>query len=149
FDPIQDIRRIANSLFKTFRDIICQQNRFGHEFYDENKKKDDPIIITLGLVELQGKLQAVEERLKHRGYNRCLYTQLQHVELELTLLGPHRFQNPQSYLQAVRQVQHSWPQAFPEFSVWRLARKEVIFSKRVQTDLLGLQGDRFGLIQRK
>ncbi|KAF7242704.1 Polycystic kidney disease protein 1-like 2, partial [Varanus komodoensis] len=134
--PEADIRRIANSLFKTFRaplpssehdfgkstdinkllamveDIICQQNRFGHEFYDENKKKDDPIIITLGLVELQEKTKTptlekgVEERLKHRGYNRCLYTQLQHVELELTLLGPHRFQNPQSYLQAVRQVQH-------------------------------------------
>lgn len=82
FDSIQDIKRIANSLFKTLRaplpssepdfgkstdinkllalveDIICQQNRIGQEFYDESKKKDDPIIISLGLVDLQGKLQA-------------------------------------------------------------------------------------------
>lgn len=32
--------------------------------------------------------------------------QLQHVEMELELLGPHKFQMPQSYTQAVRQVQH-------------------------------------------
>ncbi|XP_062997536.1 polycystin-1-like protein 2 [Elgaria multicarinata webbii] len=132
----KDIRRIANSLFKTLKaplpssepdfvqstdinkllalveDIICQQNRIGQEFYDENKKKDDPIIITLGLVDLQEKTRTptpekgVGERLKHRDYNRCLYMQLQHVELELELLGPHRFQNLQSYSQAVRQVKH-------------------------------------------
>nr|XP_034975837.1 polycystic kidney disease protein 1-like 2 isoform X2 [Zootoca vivipara] len=133
---IKDIRRIANSLFKTLKaplpspnpdfgkstdinkllalveDIICQQNRIGQEFYDESKKKDDPIIITLGLVDLQEKTRTptpekgLGERLKHRDYNRCLYMQLQHVELELELLGPHRFQNPQSYSQAVRQVRH-------------------------------------------
>nr|XP_056718331.1 polycystic kidney disease protein 1-like 2 [Euleptes europaea] len=131
---IKDIRRIASSLFKTLRapfpslepdlgkstdinkllalveDIICQQNRIGQEFYDESKKKDDPIIVTLGLVDLQGKSPTPErgmgERLKHRDYNRCLYMQLQNVETELELLGAHRFQNPQSYSQAVRQVQH-------------------------------------------
>ncbi|XP_053127311.1 polycystic kidney disease protein 1-like 2 [Hemicordylus capensis] len=133
---IKDIRRIANSLFKTLKaplpssepdfgkstdinkllalveDIICQQNRVGQEFYNESKKKDDPIIITLGLVDLQEKTRTptpergVGERLKDRGYNRCLYLQLQHVEMEMELLGPHRFQNPQSYSQAVRQVQH-------------------------------------------
>lgn len=46
------------------------------------------------------------ERLKHSDYNRCLYMQLQRVEMELELLGPHKFQMPQSYAQAVRQVQH-------------------------------------------
>lgn len=46
------------------------------------------------------------ERLKYSDYNRCLYMQLQHVEMELELLGPHTFQMPQSYTQAVRQVQH-------------------------------------------
>ncbi|KAL7978824.1 hypothetical protein Chor_013313, partial [Crotalus horridus] len=132
----QDIRRIANSLFKTLKaplpssdpdfskstdinkllalveDIICQQNRAGEEFYDESKKKEDPIIITLGLVDLQEKRRTptpergMVERLKHRDYKRCLHAQLQHVELELELLGPHRFQDPQSYTQAVRQVQH-------------------------------------------
>ncbi|KAJ6666084.1 hypothetical protein lerEdw1_000988 [Lerista edwardsae] len=133
---IKDIRRIANSLFKALKtplppsetdfgkstdinkllalveDIICRQNRLGQEFYDESKKKNDPIIISLGLVDLQEKTRTptlekgAGERLKHRDYNRCLYRQLQHVELELELLGPHRFQKPQSYSQAVRQVQH-------------------------------------------
>ncbi|XP_054856225.1 polycystic kidney disease protein 1-like 2 [Eublepharis macularius] len=131
---IKDIKRIANSLFKTLRapfpslepdwgkstdinkllalveDIICQQNRVGQEFYEESKKKDDPIIISLGLVDLQERIPTPErqmgERLKHRDYNRCLYMQLQNVETELGLLGAHRFQNPQSYSQAVRQVQH-------------------------------------------
>ncbi|XP_066494065.1 polycystin-1-like protein 2 [Tiliqua scincoides] len=133
---IKDIRRIANSLFKTLKpplppsetdfgkstdinkllalveDIICQQNRLGQEFYDESKKKNDPIIISLGLVDLQEKTRTrtpekgAGETVKRRDYNRCLYRQLQHVELELELLGPHRFQKPQSYSQAVRQVQH-------------------------------------------
>uniref|UniRef100_A0A803TRM4 Polycystin 1 like 2/pseudo n=1 Tax=Anolis carolinensis TaxID=28377 RepID=A0A803TRM4_ANOCA len=132
--PEADIRRIASSLFRTLKaplpsfesdfgkstdinkllalveDIICQQNRIGQEFYNESKKKDDPIIITLGLVDLQEKTPTPEKgigrHLKHRDYNRCLYMQLQHVELELELLGPHKFQSPQSYSQAVRQVRH-------------------------------------------
>ncbi|XP_026519500.1 polycystic kidney disease protein 1-like 2 [Terrapene carolina triunguis] len=133
---IKDIRRIANSLFKTLKtplpssetdlgkstdintllalveDIICQQNRAGQEFYDESKKKDDPIIITLGSVDIQEKTRSptpekgMGERLKHNDYNRYLYMQLQHVEMELELLGPHKFQKAQSYVQAVRQVQH-------------------------------------------
>uniref|UniRef100_A0ABM5EUS9 Polycystin-1-like protein 2 n=1 Tax=Pogona vitticeps TaxID=103695 RepID=A0ABM5EUS9_9SAUR len=133
---IKDIRRIASSLFKTLKaplpssepdfaksmdinkllalveDIICQQNRIGQEFYEENKKKDDPIIISLGLVDLQEKTRSPTPekgrggKLKDRDYNRCLYKQLQQVELELELLGPQKFQNAQSYTQAVRQVQH-------------------------------------------
>ncbi|XP_067158982.1 polycystin-1-like protein 3 [Apteryx mantelli] len=133
---IKDIRRIANSLFKALKtpsltsvsdlgkstnintllalveDIICQQNRAGHEFYDESKKKDDPIIVTIGAVDIQEKTRSPTsekgmcERLKYNDYNRCLYMQLQHVEMELELLGPHKFQMPQSYTQAVRQVQH-------------------------------------------
>uniref|UniRef100_A0A8C8RBC5 Polycystic kidney disease protein 1-like 2 n=1 Tax=Pelusios castaneus TaxID=367368 RepID=A0A8C8RBC5_9SAUR len=126
--PEADIRRIANSLFKTLKtplpssetdlrkstdinkllalveDIICQQNRAGQEFYDESKKKEDPIIITLGSVDIQEK--GMGERLKH-DYNRYLYMQLQHVERELELLGPHKFQKAQSYAQAVRQVSGS------------------------------------------
>ncbi|XP_009573889.1 PREDICTED: LOW QUALITY PROTEIN: polycystic kidney disease protein 1-like 2 [Fulmarus glacialis] len=133
---IKDIRRIANSLFKALKtpslssvsdlgkstnintllalveDIICQQNRAGQEFYDESKKKDDPIIVTLGAMDIQEKTRSPTpekgmcEQLKYSDYNRCLYIQLQHVEMELELLGPHKFQMPQSYTQAVRQVQH-------------------------------------------
>ncbi|NWR62094.1 PK1L2 protein, partial [Bucorvus abyssinicus] len=130
-----DIRRIANSLFKALKtpsltsvsdlgkstdintllalveDIICQQNRAGQEFYDESKK-DNPVIVTLGAMDTQEKTRSPTpekgmcERLKHSDYNRCLYMQLQHVEMELELLGPHKFQMPQSYTHAVRQVQH-------------------------------------------
>ncbi|NXF58754.1 PK1L2 protein, partial [Ciccaba nigrolineata] len=131
-----DIRRIANSLFKALKtpsltsvsdlgkstnintllglveDIICQQNRAGQEFYDENKKKDDTIIVTLGATDIQEKTRSPTsekgmcERLKYSDYNRCLYMQLQHVEMELEVLGPHKFPMPQSYTRAVRQVQH-------------------------------------------
>ncbi|NWW84430.1 PK1L2 protein, partial [Rhynochetos jubatus] len=134
--PEADIRRIANSLFKALKtpsltsvsdlgkssnintllalveDIICQQNRAGKEFYDETKKKDDPIIVTLGAMDMQGKPgsptpeKGTCERPKYTDYNRCLYLQLQQVEMELELLGPNKFQMPQSYTQAVHQVQH-------------------------------------------
>lgn len=46
------------------------------------------------------------EQLKYSDYHHCLYMQLQHLEMELELLGPHKFQMPQSYTQAVCQVQH-------------------------------------------
>uniref|UniRef100_A0A8C3LVU0 Polycystic kidney disease protein 1-like 2 n=1 Tax=Chrysolophus pictus TaxID=9089 RepID=A0A8C3LVU0_CHRPC len=132
--PQADIRRIANSLFKALKapsltsvsdlgkstninmllalveDIICQQNRAGQEFYDENKKKDDPTSKVNSFPAEKTRSPTPEkgmcERLKCSDYNRCLYMQLQQVEMELELLGPHKFQMPQSYTQAVRQVQH-------------------------------------------
>ncbi|NXD39148.1 PK1L2 protein, partial [Copsychus sechellarum] len=130
-----DIRRIANSLFKALKtpsltsvsdlekstnintllslveDIICQQNRAGQRFYDESKK-DGPITVTLGAMDIQEKTRSptpekrICDQLKYSDYHRCLYMQLQHVEMELELLGPHKFQMPQSYTQAVCQVQH-------------------------------------------
>ncbi|NWW80638.1 PK1L2 protein, partial [Climacteris rufus] len=130
-----DIRRIANSLFKALKapsltsapdlekstnintllslveDIICQQNRAGQGFYEESKK-DGPVIVTLGAMDIQEKTRSptgekrICEQLKYSDYQRCLYTQLQHVEMELELLGPHKLQMPQSYTQAVCQVQH-------------------------------------------
>ncbi|NWY64779.1 PK1L2 protein, partial [Erithacus rubecula] len=130
-----DIRRIANSLFKALKtpsltsvpdlekstnintllslveDIICQQNGAGQGFFDESKK-DGPISVTLGAMDIQEKTRSptAEKRmcdqLKYSDYHRCLYMQLQHVEMELELLGPHKFQMPQSYTQAVCQVQH-------------------------------------------
>uniref|UniRef100_A0A8V0Y2B8 Polycystin 1 like 2/pseudo n=1 Tax=Gallus gallus TaxID=9031 RepID=A0A8V0Y2B8_CHICK len=134
--PEADIRRIANSLFKALKapsltsvsdlgkstnintllalveDIICQQNRAGQEFYDESKKKDDPVtsskVNSLPAEKTRSPTpeKGMCERLKHSDYNHCLYMQLQRVEMELELLGPHKFQMPQSYAQAVRQVQH-------------------------------------------
>ncbi|NWR19530.1 PK1L2 protein, partial [Emberiza fucata] len=133
--PEADIRRIAHSLFKALKtpsltsapdleksanintllslveDVICQQNRDGQGFYDESKK-DGPISVTLGAMDIQEKTRSpipekrICDQLKYSGYHRCLYMQLQHVEMELELLGPHKFQMPQSYTQAVCQVQH-------------------------------------------
>ncbi|NWZ62626.1 PK1L2 protein, partial [Acrocephalus arundinaceus] len=133
--PEADVRRLANSLFKALKtpsltsapdlekstnintllslveDIICQQNRAGQGFYDESKK-DGPIIVTLGAMDSQEKTRIptpekrICDQLKYGDYHSCLYMQLQHVEMELELLGPHKFQMPQSYTQAVCQVQH-------------------------------------------
>ncbi|NXM88594.1 PK1L2 protein, partial [Oenanthe oenanthe] len=133
--PEADIRRIANSLFKALKtpsltsvpdlekstnintllslveDIICQQNRAGQGFYDDSKK-DGPITVTLGAMDIQEKTRnptpekRICDQLKYSDYHRCLYMLLQHVEMELELLGPHKFQMPQSYTQAVCQVQH-------------------------------------------
>ncbi|XP_029466481.1 polycystic kidney disease protein 1-like 2 [Rhinatrema bivittatum] len=135
---IKDIKRIGNSLFKTLKtplppskvdfgkstdinqllalveDIICQQNRAGQEFYDESKKKEEHLILSLGSVDLKEKSRSptptpekgASEKLRRSEHSRYLYLQLQHVEKELELLGPRKFQNPQSYSQAVRQVQH-------------------------------------------
>ncbi|XP_078524933.1 polycystin-1-like protein 2 [Lissotriton helveticus] len=133
---IKDIRRIANSLFKTMKsplpssaldfgnstdinkllalmeEIIRQQNRAGQDLFDESKKKEEPLILTLGSVNLQEKTRSptpdkgMSERQRRSDNNRYLYMQLQHVEKELEMLGPHKFQKPQSYNQAVRQVQH-------------------------------------------
>ncbi|OWK61648.1 Polycystic kidney disease protein 1-like 2 [Lonchura striata] len=135
FPWCKDIRRIANSLFKALKtpsltsaldleksanintllslveDVICQQNRAGQGFYDEIKK-DGPIIVTLGAMDIQEKTRNLTpekricDQLKCNDYHRCLYMQLQHIEMELELLGPHKFQMPQSYTQAVCQVQH-------------------------------------------
>uniref|UniRef100_A0A8C5X101 PK1L2 protein n=1 Tax=Malurus cyaneus samueli TaxID=2593467 RepID=A0A8C5X101_9PASS len=134
--PEADIRRIANSLFKALKtpsltsapdlekstnintllslveDIICQQNRAGQAFYDDTKK-DGPITVPLGAVDIKEKTRSstpektICDQLKYSDYHRCLYMQLQHVEMELELLGPHKFQMPQSYTQAVCQVQWS------------------------------------------
>ncbi|KAM7010857.1 polycystin-1-like protein 2 [Passerculus sandwichensis] len=131
----KDIRRIASSLFKALKtpsltsapdleksanintllslveDVICQQNRAGQGFCDESKK-DGPVIVTLGAMDIQEKTRSptpekrISDQLKYSDYHHCLYMQLQHVEMELELLGPHKFQMPQSYTQAVCQVQH-------------------------------------------
>lgn len=42
---------------------------------------------------------------KHSIYRQYLYKQLQNVEKELRLLGPSQFSKPESYIQAVLQVQ--------------------------------------------
>ncbi|XP_078399147.1 polycystin-1-like protein 2 [Cetorhinus maximus] len=133
---IKDIQRIANSLTKTLKNplptldkdfkkttdinkllalvenIIREQNKVNHEFYNESHKKEDPLILSLGSVDLQEHTtgsdseKVVIDKQRRSDYNRYLYLQLQHVENELDFLGSSKFQNPQSYTRAVCQVQH-------------------------------------------
>ncbi|XP_075692927.1 polycystin-1-like protein 2 [Rhinoderma darwinii] len=131
---LKDIRRIANSLFKAQKaplpnvdigksadinkllslveDIILRQNRIGQEFYDDSKKKERSLTLSLGSVDLHDETRTptpekgLGERHPRGDQNRYLYLQLQHIEKKLELLGPLQFQNPQNYIQAVSQVQH-------------------------------------------
>ncbi|XP_040185090.1 polycystic kidney disease protein 1-like 2 [Rana temporaria] len=131
---LKDIRRIASSLFKAQKaplpemnfgnstdinrllslveDIILKQNRVTQEFYDDSKKKERSLNLSLGSVDLNEDIRSPTpvkglcEKMPRGEQNRYLYLQLQHVERRLELLGPHQFQNSQSYIQAVSQVQH-------------------------------------------
>uniref|UniRef100_A0A3Q1CIZ1 Polycystic kidney disease 1 like 2a n=1 Tax=Amphiprion ocellaris TaxID=80972 RepID=A0A3Q1CIZ1_AMPOC len=118
---IKDIKRIAQSLSKAMKsplphlelhpgqqadintllslveDIIRQQNRAAGDFYTDASKKDRSMILSLG--KMSGEVQ------KKSNNSRYLYRQLRHVEKELSLLGPTRFPNPNSYSRAMQQVQ--------------------------------------------
>ncbi|KAK3562182.1 hypothetical protein QTP86_030184, partial [Hemibagrus guttatus] len=119
----KDIKRIAQSLSKALRspmpridpeemdinallslveDIICQQNRAG-EFYSDTSKKE--LAISLGAVNLHERSPDKIPNEKHSIFRQYLYKQLQNLEKELRLLGPSRFSKPESYIQAVLQVQ--------------------------------------------
>ncbi|KAM9302054.1 polycystin-1-like protein 2 [Gastrophryne carolinensis] len=130
---LKDIRRIASSLFKAQKtplpaadigksadinkvlslveEIILKHNRVSQEFYDDSKKNERSLNLSLGSLELQEirsgtPLKGLYEKRPRGDQNRYLYLQLQHVEKKLGLLGPHQFQTPESYNQAVSQVQH-------------------------------------------
>ncbi|KAM4017468.1 polycystin-1-like protein 2 [Anomaloglossus baeobatrachus] len=131
---LKDIRRIANALFKAQKiplpsidvgksvdinnllslveDIILKQNRIGQEFYDDSKKEARSLTLSLGSVDLDDEMRSHTpekgsgDRHPRGDHHRYLYLQLQHLEKKLELLGPVEFHNPQSYVQAVSQVQH-------------------------------------------
>ncbi|KAL4613536.1 polycystic kidney disease protein 1-like 2 [Arapaima gigas] len=132
---VKDIKKIAQSLSKTLRspvpemettsekssdinqmlalveEIIRQQNRTGGDFYTDSSKKESPLVLSLGKVNLEESSPTVSpERTssviqKQRNHDQYLYWQLQHVEKKLELLGPACFPNPNSYGLAVHQVQ--------------------------------------------
>ncbi|KAI5608598.1 polycystic kidney disease protein 1-like 2, partial [Silurus asotus] len=104
-----------NNLLSLVEDIICQQNRAGSEFYSDASKKE--LSISLGAVNLHVLFSIIlllyyhterspeDGKEKHSIYRQYLYKQLQNVEKELRLLGPSQFSKPESYIQAVLQVQ--------------------------------------------
>ncbi|CAJ0940606.1 unnamed protein product [Ranitomeya imitator] len=131
---LKDIRRIANTLFKAQKtplpsidvgkstdinsllslveDIILKQNRIGQDFYADSKKEERSLTLSLGSVDLDDETRSptpekgLGKRQPRGDHHRYLYLQLEHIEKKLELLGPAEFPNPQSYIQAVSQVQH-------------------------------------------
>ncbi|XP_073691874.1 polycystin-1-like protein 2 [Garra rufa] len=127
---IKDIKRIAQSLYKVMRrpvprieldstktdinnllslveEIIRQHNRVGNEFYTDSSKKEKTFAASLESVNLKETsfCERSEQNEKHSIYSQYLYKQLQNVERELRHLGPSSFSKPDSYNQAVLQVQ--------------------------------------------
>ncbi|XP_051994643.1 polycystic kidney disease protein 1-like 2 [Xyrauchen texanus] len=127
---IKDIKRIAQSLYKVMRrpvprveldsskidintllsvveEIIRQHNRVGNEFYTHSSKKEQTLAVSLGCVNLKESSFCgnSEKSEKHSTYSQFIYKQLQNVEKELGLVGPSSFSKPDSYNQAVLQVQ--------------------------------------------
>ncbi|XP_070762062.1 polycystin-1-like protein 2 [Enoplosus armatus] len=99
-----------NSLLSLVEDIIRQQNRAAGDFYTYASKRDRPMILSLRAVNLQensvwGGPETTSEFQKKSNNSQYLYRQLRHVEKELGLLGPSRFPDPDSYDQAMQQVQ--------------------------------------------
>nr|XP_046204229.1 polycystic kidney disease protein 1-like 2 [Oncorhynchus gorbuscha] len=100
-----------NSLLSLVEDIIRQQNRASGEFYTDASKKEGLLILSLGVTNLQetslcgSPEKTGDGRQKRSNNSQYLYRQLRHVEKELSLLGPSRFPNPDSYCRAVQQVQ--------------------------------------------
>ncbi|XP_024275138.1 polycystic kidney disease protein 1-like 2 [Oncorhynchus tshawytscha] len=100
-----------NSLLSLVEDIIRQQNRASGEFYTDASKKEGSLILSLEVANLQetslcgSPEKTGDGRQKRINNSQYLYRQLRHVEKELSLLGPSRFPNPDSYCRAVQQVQ--------------------------------------------
>nr|XP_046201462.1 polycystic kidney disease protein 1-like 2 [Oncorhynchus gorbuscha] len=100
-----------NSMLSLVEDIIRQQNRASGEFYTDASKKEGSLILSLGVTNLQetslcgSPEKTGDGRQKRSNNSQYLYRQLHHVEKELSLLGPSRFPNPDSYCRAVQQVQ--------------------------------------------
>uniref|UniRef100_A0AAZ3QXC4 Polycystic kidney disease 1 like 2a n=1 Tax=Oncorhynchus tshawytscha TaxID=74940 RepID=A0AAZ3QXC4_ONCTS len=96
-----------NSLLSLVEDIIRQQNRASGEFYTDASKKEGSLILSLEVANLQetslcgSPEKTGDGRQKRINNSQYLYRQLRHVEKELSLLGPSRFPNPDSYCRAV------------------------------------------------
>uniref|UniRef100_G3TXS3 Uncharacterized protein n=1 Tax=Loxodonta africana TaxID=9785 RepID=G3TXS3_LOXAF len=100
-----------NKLLALVEDVICPQNTAGQVFGEEAKKREDPLTLTRGSIRVKEKTQCPMPEVslagsqKDSAYRQCLYLQLEHVEHELQLLGPHGFPQHQSHTQALRQLQ--------------------------------------------
>uniref|UniRef100_A0A3P8SV49 Uncharacterized protein n=1 Tax=Amphiprion percula TaxID=161767 RepID=A0A3P8SV49_AMPPE len=86
-----------NTLLSLVEDIIRQQNRAAGDFYTDASKKDRSMILTFFCL-----FAWTEDSIRY------LYRQLRHVEKELSLLGPTRFPNPNSYSRAMQQEGLWW-----------------------------------------
>ncbi|XP_071754722.2 polycystin-1-like protein 2 [Centroberyx gerrardi] len=123
---IKDITRIAHSLSKTVKSNIPDtESEFGpgqvdinavlsvvEDFIRQNNKIGDATANTHSktqgshnLIQTQLPETAAEGIQKKSNKAQYLYRQLCHIDTELSLLGPSGFPTPDSYSQAVQQVQ--------------------------------------------
>ncbi|XP_069871843.1 polycystin-1-like protein 2 [Dipodomys merriami] len=131
----KDMRRLVSLLFKALKvpspasswnssramelddllalveDIVCPENRAGRRLCEEARKSKDPVTLTLGSMQVEGKTRHPKPELassalwKDSTCRQCLYLQLEHVEKELRLVVPRAFPQHHSYAQALRQLQ--------------------------------------------
>ncbi|XP_072588067.1 polycystin-1-like protein 2 [Vulpes vulpes] len=100
-----------NQLLVLVEDVICLQNMEGQEFWEEAKQREDPLILPLGSLQVKERMQCLmpevvpSDSLKDNAYKQCLYLQLEYMEQELQLVGPHGFPQGQSHTRALSQLQ--------------------------------------------
>ncbi|XP_078295351.1 polycystin-1-like protein 2 [Panthera onca] len=94
-----------NQLLALVEDVICVQNMVGQESWEEAKQREDSLTLTLGSVQVEGQVPRPSDPRKDNAYRRCLYLQLEHMEQELQLVGPHGLSQCQSHARALSQLQ--------------------------------------------
>ncbi|ELW62970.1 Polycystic kidney disease protein 1-like 2 [Tupaia chinensis] len=132
--PEADTQRLVSSLFKALKvplppsgwdslgavdidnllalveDVICPENKADPVLW-EKVRREDPLPLTLVSVREKQKVQHSKPTVARRGlwkdstYGQCLYLQLERVEQELQLVGPHGFPRSHSHAQALRRLQ--------------------------------------------
>ncbi|XP_016102995.1 polycystic kidney disease protein 1-like 2 [Sinocyclocheilus grahami] len=95
---IKDIKRIAQSLYKVMRRPVPRTEL-------DSTKTDINNLLSLVEEIIRQHNRVGKRNEKHSVYSQYLYKQLQNVERELRLVGPSSFSKPNSYNQAVLQVQ--------------------------------------------
>ncbi|KAM5262602.1 polycystin-1-like protein 3 [Ctenodactylus gundi] len=98
-----------NALLALVEDIIHSQHTAGRGFWEETRRREDPFTFTS--VPVKGRWRCSRPELASRApwkddnFRQCLHLQLEHVEQELRLVGPHGFPLRHSHARALQQLQ--------------------------------------------
>ncbi|XP_005409414.1 PREDICTED: polycystic kidney disease protein 1-like 2 isoform X2 [Chinchilla lanigera] len=100
-----------NTLLALAEDILCPQNPAGQGRREEAKGREDAFAVAPGSAPVTERTQgpgpelALQDLWKDDAHRQCLYRQLEHLEQELQLLGPHSFPQRHGHARALRQLQ--------------------------------------------